>query len=132
MNWILTFTILTFELVSSKAFNINDVLRIQMARIANQYEMQKNIQSGSKRFQLKDKDTLELIKMDLKSDFQKSKNEMIRKLKRQQAQSRRKSIKTGLVRTKRSFIDEAIDLDLKLILRSQIEKFTKETNQWVQ
>ena len=132
MNWILTFTILTFELVSSKAFNINDVLRIQMARIAHQYEMQKNIHSGSKRHQLKDKDTLELIKMDLKSDFQKSKNEMIRKLKRQQAQSRRKSIKTGLVRTKRSFIDEAIDLDLKLILRSQIEKFTKETDQWVQ
>ena len=113
MNWILTFTILTFELVSSKAFNINDVLRIQMARIAHQYEMQKNIHSGSKRFQLKDKDTLELIKMDLKSDFQKSKNEMIRKLKRQQAQNRRKSIKTGLVRTKRSFIDEAIDLDFK-------------------
>ena len=94
MNWILTFTILTLKLVFSKPYDINQVVRIQMARIARRYEMQKNAPGH----QLKDKGTLDLIKKDLKIDFQKSKNAMIRKLQRQQAHNRRNSIKTELVR----------------------------------
>ena len=122
MNWILTFIIFTLKLVFSKPYDINEVLRIQMARIARRYEMQKNTPGH----QLKDKGTLDSIKRDLKIDFQKSKNAMIRKLQRQQA--RRNSIKTELVRTKRSINDGAIGLDVNKLLRSEMEKLITEYN----
>ena len=122
MHWILTFTILTLKLVFSKPYDINEVLRIQMARIARRYEMQKNTPGH----QLKDKGTLDLIKRDLKIDFQKSKNVMIRKLQRQQAQNRRNSIKTELFRTKRSIIDGAIGVNK--VIRPDMEKLIKEYN----
>ena len=70
MNWIFTFTILTLKLVFSKPYDINQVVRIQMARIVQRYEMQKNTPGH----QLKDKGTLDSIKRNLKIDFQKSKN----------------------------------------------------------
>ena len=124
MNWILTFVILTPKLVFSKPYDINKILRIQMAKIAHRYEMQKNTPGH----QLKDKHTLDSIKKDLKIDFQKSKNAMIRKLQRQKAQNRQNSIKTGIVRTKRSIIDGAIDLDANQVLRSEMEKLIKEYN----
>ena len=68
------------------------------------------------------------IKKDLKVDFQKAKNKLIRRLHRQQAQNRRKLTKTELVRTKRSIIDEAIGLDVNKVLRSQMENLIKEYN----
>ena len=124
MNWILTFAILTVKLVSSKALDINQVLRIQMEKLVHRYEVQKNTQGH----QLKDKVELDSIKRDLKVDFQKAKNKLIRKLHRQQAQNRRKLTKTELVRTKRSIIDEAIGLDVNKVLRSQMENLIKEYN----
>ena len=124
MNWILTFAILTIKLVSSKGLDINQVLRIQMEKLVHRYEVQKNTQGH----QLKDKGALDSIKRDLKVDFQKAKNKLIRKLHRQQAQNRRKLTKTGLVRTKRSIIDEAIGLDVNKVLRSQMENLIKEYN----
>ena len=95
-----------------------------MVRIARRYEMQKNTPGH----QLKDKGTLDSIKRDLKIDFQKSKNAMIRKLQRQQAHNRRNSIKTELVRTKRSIIDGAIGLGVNKVLRSVMEKLITEYN----
>ena len=124
MNWILTFAILTIKLVSSKGLDINQVLRIQMAKLAHRYEMQKNTRGH----QLKDKAELNSIKRNLKVDFQKSKNAMIRKLHRQQAQNRGKSIKTALGRTKRNFNGETNGVDVNKILRSKMKNLTKEYN----
>ena len=53
---------------------------------------------------------------------------MIRKLQRQQAHNRRNSIKTELVRSKRSIIDGAIGLDVNKLLRSEMEKLITEYN----
>ena len=114
LNLILTFAILGFILVSSKSIDINKVLRVQMANIARQYEMQKNTRGH----QLKDKGQLDSIKAKLKADFRKSKNAMIRKLRRQEAQKRRKTINTGLVRTKRNIIDGRNGLSGNKVLQS--------------
>ena len=124
MNLILTFAIIGFKLVVSKGLGINQVLRIQMARISRQYEMQKTTRGH----QLKNKAELNSIKRNLKVDFQKSKNAMIRKLHRQQAQNRRKSIKTDLGRTKRNFIEETNGVDVNKILRSEMKNLIKEYN----
>ena len=122
MNLILTFAIIGFKLVVSKGLGINQVLRIQMARISRQYEMQKTTRGH----QLKNKAELNSIKRNLKVDFQKSKNAMIRKLHRQQAQNRGKSIKTALGRTKRNFNGETNGVDVNKILRSEMKNLTKE------
>ena len=124
MNLILTFAIIGFKLVVSKGLGINQVLRIQMARISRQYELQKTTRGH----QLKNKAELNSIKRNLKVDFQKSKNAMIRKLHRQQAQNRGKSIKTALGRTKRNFIGETNGVDVNKIFRSKMKNLTKEYN----
>ena len=124
LNLILTFAILGFIIVSSKVIDINRVLRVQMAKIARQYEMQKNTR-GHK---LKDKGELDSIKANLKADFRKSKNAMIRKLRRQEAQKRRKTINTGQVRTKRNIIDGRNGLSGNKVLQSQMKNLIKEYN----
>ena len=99
------------KVLHAKRPNINHILRIQMARLEHQYDMEKN----TKNHQLKDKDDLEIIRKKLMDDFWRAKEATIQRVRHQKLRS--SSLKMAQKRIRRSDIQKSISSSRLKLLR---------------
>ena len=99
------------KVLHAKRPNINHILRIQMARLQHQYDMEKN----TKNHQLKDKDDLEIIRKKLMQDFWRAKEATIQRVRLQKLRS--SSLKMARKRIRRSDIQKSIGSNRLKLLR---------------
>ena len=90
------------QVESVKRFDINRILRIQMARLRHQYDIDKN----TKTYQLKDESTRMSIKKELMEQFLKVKDATLQKVRLHKL--RLASLRMAQKRIKRSDIKQAI------------------------
>ena len=92
------------QVVSAKRFDINHTLRIQMARIRHQYDVEKNTMIQ----QLKDQDIRLSIKKNLMNNFLKAKNATMEKVRLEKLRS--ESLLMAQKRINRSDTEQVIGL----------------------
>ena len=96
---------------SAKRFDINHILRIQMARLRHQYDIDKNTKTSL----LKDENTRISIKKELMQQFLKVKDATLQKVRLHKLRSA--SLRMAQKRIKRSDIKQAIGSSRLNLLR---------------